>query len=373
VRNKILLVSGTIAVLAFASCIVATPVLSRVIKARTIFGLEQNFACTLEVNSLNVSIFPRMTIVGRGIVFRLKGRPERLPLFIIRTFTATANPLGLLAGHVSSVRLEGLDIHIPPRDDGAQQGKAREESETTAPRFVVDEIIADGATLTTTPRDSWKVPLTFDIRFLRLYGGGPADAMKFAAELRNAKPPGDIKSSGTFGPWNRDEPGGTPVSGKYTFRDADLAVFKGIAGRLSSDGNYQGSLGHIEAEGVTDVPDFRLLIAGNPVHLTAQYKAVIDGTDGDTYLQHVTGQFGRTSLTAQGSVESKQGERGKTVSLDVVVHSGRLEDLLLLAMKGRPMMRGAVQFQTKLVVPPGDVDVAQKVGLDGTFAMDSAR
>ena len=27
-----------------------------------------------------------------------------------------------------------------------------------------------------------------------------------------------------------------------------------------------------------------LTVAGNPVHLTTQYQAVVDGTDGNTYL-----------------------------------------------------------------------------------------
>jgi hypothetical protein len=197
--------------------------------------------------------------------------------------------------------------------------------------------------------------------------------MKFEAVLMNAKPPGEIKSNGSFGPWDKEEPGGTPVSGKYTFRDADLSVFKGIAGILSSDGDYHGSLGHIEAAGKTDVPDFRLTDAGNPIHLTAQYQAVIDGTDGNTYLQPVTGQFGHTSLTAKGSVEGKKGIQGKTVSLDVVVEKGRIEDMLLLAVKGaKPPINGAIRFHTRLVIPPGNVDVAEKVELDGAFTVDSA-
>ncbi len=314
-------------------------------------------------------MLPRVAILGEGIVFRLNNRPGMPPLFTIRKLTARANLLGLLARHVSSVRLEGLEIHIPPREDhGAQQQK----SDKKPPRFVIDEIIADGTTLATLPRDAWKEPLQFDIQHLRLYGGGPADAMKFDAELMNAKPPGEIRSSGTFGPWDKEEPGGTPVSGKYTFRDADLSVFKGIAGKLSSDGEYHGSLGHIEVAGATDVPDFRLAIAGNPVRLITQFTAVVDGTDGNTYLQPVTGQFGHTSLTAQGAVEGQKGVRGKTVSLDVTVEAGRLEDMLLLAMKGKPLMSGAVRFHTKLVIPPGDVDVVEKIRLDGAFTMDAA-
>jgi hypothetical protein len=334
-----------------------------------ISALEQNFASSLEEKNLEVSIFPRVVIVGESVVFRLTDRPGMPPLFTIRKLTATANPLGLLARHVSTVRLEGLDIHIPPREEGAQP---QTKSERKPPRFVIDEIIADGTTLTTIPRDSWKEPLQFEIQHLRLYGGGPADAMKFDAALMNAKPPGEIRSSGTFGPWSRAEPGDTPVSGNYTFRDADLSVFKGIAGKLSSDGNYHGSLGHIEVAGTTDVPDFRLAIAGNAVHLTTQFQAVVDGTDGNTYLKPVNGEFGHTSLTAQGSVEGKKGVQGKTVSLDVVVEAGRLEDMLLLAMRGKPVMRGAVRFHTKLVIPPGDVDVVEKVMLDGELTMDKA-
>jgi AsmA-like C-terminal region len=370
VRTKILIAIGAILILAIAAWAISAPMLSHVVKERMMTALEENFASSLEVKNLEVSVFPHVVIAGEGLVFRLKDRPEMPPLFTIRKFTATANPLGLLARHVSSVTLEGLDIHVPPRQDKGAQPKASGKKPS---RFVIDEIIADGTMLTTIPRDSWKEPLQFDIQHLRLYGGGPADAMKFDAQLMNAKPPGQIKSTGSFGPWDREEPGGTPVSGKYTFRDADLSVFKGIAGKLSSDGEYHGTLASIEAAGTTDVPDFRLAIAGNPIHLTAQYKAVIDGTDGDTYLQPVTGQFGHTSLTAQGSVEGKKGVRGKTVSLDVVVQAGRLEDMLLLAMKGKPPMTGVVHFHTKLVLPPGDIDVAEKVNLDGAFAMESAR
>jgi hypothetical protein len=354
--------------LTIAAGAISSPVLARVARARIISALEENFASTLEVKSLSVSLFPSVTVQGEGITFRLRDRSAMPPLFTIRKLSAHANLLGLLARHVSSVQLEGLDIHIPPRQEGTPQKKPQKKPQ----RFVIDEIIADGTMLTTLPRDAWKEPLEFQIQHLRLYGGGPADAMKFDAVLMNAKPPGEIRSSGTFGPWDQEEPGGTPVAGKYTFRDADLSVFKGIAGKLSSDGDYRGALGHIEAKGACDVPDFRLVIAGNPIHLTTQFQAVVDGTDGNTYLQPVTGQFGHTKLTAQGSVEGKKGVPGKTVSLDVVVQDGRLEDMLLLAMKGKPEMSGAIQFRAKLVIPPGDRDVVEKIGLDGAFTMERA-
>ena len=162
VRTKILIALSAIVVLAIGSWIICAPLLSRVVKERTVSALEENFAATLEIKDLEVKIFPRVAIVGEGIVFHLKDRPEAPPLFTIRKFTARANPLGLLIRHVSTVRLEGLDIHIPPREDNAaQQEKTREVSEQKPPRFVIDEIIADGTTLTTLPKDSWKEPLHF--------------------------------------------------------------------------------------------------------------------------------------------------------------------------------------------------------------------
>ena len=47
--------------------------------------------------------------------------------------------------------------------------------------------------------------------------------------------------------------------------------------------------------------------------------------------------------------------------------------MLRLAVKGAPAMTGAVSFRTKLIVPPGDdIDIAQKLQLDGKFAIGSA-
>ena len=124
--------------------------------------------------------------------------------------------------------------------------------------------MADGTILRVLPRKSGKEPLEFDIRRLHLHSVGIDRPMEFDAELRNAKPPGIIRSHGRFGPWAAGEPGDTPVSGDYTFQDADLSVFRGIAGILSSQGNYRGKLERIEVQGATDTPDFMVRIERPP-------------------------------------------------------------------------------------------------------------
>ena len=93
--------------------------------------------------------------------------------------------------------------------------------------------------------------------------------MPFETTLTNAVPPGEIVSTGRFGPWHRDDPGHTPIQGRFSFERADLGVFKGISGILASTGTYTGRLETIHAIGEADVPDFKVDVGGHAVPLHA--------------------------------------------------------------------------------------------------------
>jgi hypothetical protein len=349
----------------------ASPALSSVARSRLQRMLQDNFASELQIRNLRVSLFPSVAISGDSLVFHRNGHPDDPPLIQISEFTASGSILGLLARHIGLVRLEGLAVYIPPKDPDKTNRRA---DGGKTPYFVIDEIIADGTKLSTLPRDSWKQPLVFDIKTLRMYHASSNSPLSFDAVLTNAMPRGEIISKGKFGPWNKAEPGDTPVSGSYTFRNADLGVFKGISGILSSDGSYKGVLGRIEATGHTDVPDFMVTLAGNAVHLVADYQAVVDGTSGNTYLEPVTAKLGRSTIEARGSVEGEQGVAGKTVSLDAVVNDGKLEDLLRLGVHAStPPLSGAIRFHSKIVIPPGNIAVPDKLRLDGAFIAGSAQ
>jgi hypothetical protein len=364
-------VAGAVALAFVVAAWLSNGALARMVRERMIQGLRQSFASDLEFKNLEVAVFPQFHANGEALVFRFKGRKDLPPLISLRRFTVNSGLLHLLAGHIGQVRLEGLEIQIPPKQERGPQEQTPASQTITG--FVMDDIVADGTILKTLPKDSGREPLVWEIRRLRLKGGGPSLPMSFRATLVNAKPPGEIESSGKFGPWLSDEPGGTQVSGDYTFRNANLSVFRGIAGTLSSEGKYRGVLRRIEIQGNTDTPNFAVEVSGNPVHLKTQFQAVVDGTDGDTYLQPVNAQFGRSSVVARGAIEGRGGVNGKTISLDVTVEQGRLEDMLRLGVKGSPAMSGVVSFQTKLVIPPGDVDIAQKIKLDGEFRAAAAR
>jgi hypothetical protein len=100
--------------------------------------------------------------------------------------------------------------------------------------------------------------MEWELHSLTLHGAGIGQPMRFLSELTNPKPPGLIHTSGKFGPWNLDSPSETPVSGHYTFQNADLSVFNGISGILSSTGDFAGMLQEIVVDGTTETPDFKL-------------------------------------------------------------------------------------------------------------------
>ena len=155
----------------------------------------------------------------------------------------------------------------------------------------MDKLVCDQAKLIVNTSRPDKPPLEFDIESLKMTTIGPGSPMHFDAKLTNPKPVGQIMSSGLFGPWQPDSPRDTPVSGTYSFDHADLGTVKGIGGILSSTGKYAGILDKIVVDGTTDTPDFHIAISGRNVPLHTEFHAIVDGTNGDTYLQPVRAGF----------------------------------------------------------------------------------
>ena len=349
--------------------------LSSLVRERMIRALQETYASDVQIKGLELRLFPWVHVDGEGLVLRLRGRSDLPPLLSVARLSVDASWVGLLRSpsRVGRVRLDGLQIHVPPRHSAGMIQKS-ESSKKNLLSFVIGEVDADCTMLETLTDKPGKDPLRFDISRLTLWGAGTPGQMSFRAALTNPKPVGEIHSVGEFGPWNRDEPSLTPVAGKYTFDHADLSTFRGISGIMSSQGDYQGVLEAIQVHGTTDTPAFSLDVSGNPVHLRTEFRAAVDGTDGDTKLEPVNAQFGRSYITASGTVEGKKGIVGKTVTLDVTVSDGRLEDMLRLGVKtSQPVMTGPISFHTKFLLPPGDQDVVEKLHLDGQFVTPAAR
>jgi hypothetical protein len=302
-------------------------------------------------------------------------------MFAVRAFHFDVD-LALLFGknkRVPLVQLDGMEIYVPPKGErpvlnssAPRQGQEASKK-ATASKLVIEEVRITDATLVILPRDQSRIPLSFDIHRLRLESAGKDVSMNYDAELTNPKPPGLIHSQGKFGPWAADGPGDTPLAGNYTFENADLGVFHGIAGTLNSTGQFEGTLDTIRAWGQASVKDFRLKSAGNPVPLTTSFEVQVDGTNGNTLLSPVQATLGSTHFTTSGAVIKREKKARRTISLDVSMPNGDLKDLLRLGVKGQPSMEGRISMTTKIDIPPLTGPVKEKLLLDGRFELSQSR
>ncbi len=346
-------------------------------------ALSKRYQSEVDLGNLQISLFPAVHATGDHLILWLHGNHEGPPLVQIRHFTFDAAFISFFREpkHIGQLRLEGLQLHLPPRSATSATNSVASapssKSTGSAAAFILDDVIADGATLEIAPKDPSKNQLIFEIQKLNLHTVGAGQPMTFHAELNNPKPPGRIHADGKFGPWDASRPVDTPISGKYTFRDADLSVFKGISGMLSSDGEFTGQLDRMEVEGSTDTPDFALTIGGHTVPLHTDFQATVDGTNGNTVLHPVHARLGHSEFDVTGAVDRGALETRKTILLDVATnatHQARLEDFLRLALKGtKQPMTGGIRFHSKVKVPPGDNEVIERLDLDGTFGLDGVK
>jgi NAD(P)-dependent dehydrogenase (short-subunit alcohol dehydrogenase family) len=219
---------------------------------------------------------------------------------------------------------------------------------------VIDDLIADGTILEVASREADQQPLKFSFHNFVLSNVGGNGPASFQAKLSNPEPPGEIITAGKFGPWSAEDVGKTAVSGEYLFQQADLGVFRGIAGLLSSSGKFSGEIDRIEVQGLTDTPRFTVTSSSHQVQLRTQFNAVVNGKNGDTFLQKAAATFWRTTVWSEGSVAGASGQPGKTASFELKAKDGRIQDILLLfAGSERAPMSGIVGFHAKVSIPPG--------------------
>ena len=342
-----------------------------ILRTRVIETLSTRFKSRVELASLHVSIMDGLQVSARGLqIFGATDpnpyEPGVQPLLEIHEFRFQTPLRDLFREpmHVHTVYVNGLTINIPPKEDRQQVRNMRRRGKMS---ISVAEFDCENTKLLINTLRPGKPPLEFDISDLKMKEIGPGQPLRFDATLINPKPVGDIQSMGEFGPLNEQNPRDTALQGDYSFTNADLGTLKGIGGILSSTGRYGGTLGRIEVVGKTDTPDFRVNVSGHPVPLHTDFHAIVDGTDGDTYLQPVRARFLHSSFTAQGKVV-RVNPHGHNIVLDVLLGHSRIEDLLKLGVRtDPPIMTGAVEMKTKLNLPPSDADIATRLKLDGNF------
>lgn len=396
------------------------------LRASLIDTLQKRFQARVELDNLSVSVLDGFWVEGRGLRVWLpqattpdpaNAEPWRTQPWITADKLKFHASWRILPGkpiEVSVIHVEGARIQLPPKEDRPHlNGKTSETGARPAsgnaifhmPQIQVRRIECDQAQLILEhrpePGKPAKDPLDFELNKITLIPDGKGGPVSFSVDMVNAKPIGTIHSTGHVGPLTaiQSDPGALPVDGDYAFDHADLSTIKGIAGILSSTGQFQGTLRQLTADGQTNTPDFRLTDFGPPLPLTATFHALIDATNGDTVLDPVDATLGHSHFTLHGQVVrvkpsqptsdsasfSSTGDagssspapvplgQGKDIDFKIDIDRARIEDFLrLTSHSGPPVLTGNVTTKARLHIPPGTEPVEKRLTLNGSFLIDQA-
>jgi AsmA-like C-terminal region len=329
--------------------------------------LQDDFHGRVTFQRFRTTIFPHPGCVAEGVTLvRARAGDDFPPFASAQKLIIRAHYLDFLLrpGYVAHIEVQGLQIHIPPRGTMMSEEGNQNPSSTR-----VGEVVANNAVLEIARQKA--KPLRFEIRALTLNEVSRKDGFTYDVAFLNALPPGEIQSRGHFGPWNSGDPGQTPVSGTYKFERADLGVFGGIEGDLTSHDSFRGTLDKIEAHGSVEIRDFKTRRAARGAPIESKYDSLVDALNGDVQLEHVETTIVKTNVLARGGVQGTSRLPGKTTSVDLNTSSGRIQDLLRLFIKEpQSPIVGKISFRAHATVPPEGRPFEQEVVVVGDFGVD---
>ncbi len=337
--------------------------------------LSRSLEADVQLGEVHLSWFP-MRLTGRDLTIRHHARTDVPPLLVIASFTVTMSPGELWGSTVNHVKVDGMEISIPPKDEATgkrplPRPAPGDKSDKAGDPVVIKRFTATNTRLVIVPREDRKNPKVWDIYELEMEQLTSSSASPFHASLTNPIPEGKIETKGTFGPWQSEEPGRTPLTGEYTFA-ANLGTIDGLDGHVSAVGAMDGVLEQLSTHGETRTENFRLTeLDGHSLPLTTSYDALVDGTKGDVELTRVDITLGKSRLNAKGVIQGTKGLKGKRIVLNVKSHSVDLAEFFKLVSKdGTPPAVGTIILDTAFDLPQGKDKVLDRLALEGSVTAE---
>lgn len=316
---------------------------------------------TVTIRSYHPTYFPPGCTL-EGVDFRHGA--NQFKFITIEKLVVEGSYAGILTRHVPQVTAVGARVFIPPFGENMKFHSQHSQ-------IVVDQLTANGTAVEFLSAETQKKPLRFDVHEAVLGDVRWGSPLQYHLKFHNPSPPGEIAVAGKFGAWADGHPQDTPLSGAYTFDHADLGVYGGIAGTLSSTGKFDGVFQHVNVSGTTETPDFVVTSGGRKHSLSTHFDAYVDAMRGDTFLDRVEARFGRTVILARGSIAGSRDRKGKAADLHLASRHGRIEDVLgLFITEPRAPMSGDLILSAHAQIPNGNEPFLERVRLDGRFGID---
>ena len=317
------------------------------------------------IQSYHPTYFPVPGCVLYGVEFR-HGQYNK-DLITIQKLRIMGSYSGVLRHYVPRIIAEGARVFIP-----AFGSKTIFHSQHSD--IKIGEIVANGTLVEFASSDPPASPLTFDVHDALLTDVRWGSPIAYRLKFRNPNPPGELSVTGKFGAWADGHPEDTPMSGDYSFDKANLAVYDGIAGLLSSKGRFEGVLKHVNVSGSTDTPDFEVTSGGHKVDLRTQFNAYVNAQNGDVFLNHVEARFKHTTILADGSVAHGEAHSGRATNVHLTSRDGRVDDILgLFVTDPESPMLGPIFLDARAELSSGDASFLDKLHLGGEFLIHEGK
>jgi len=336
-------------------------------RGATIESLEQVFASEVHIPRFEKTFFPNPGYIAENVTFTRGEAPGVRPIASIRKITCRASWLALITftHRIKRMDLVGLKIYIP-----AHVPPPVRKHEEPAIKTTVTDLFANGTMLEFAPRHPGGQTIRFEFPELAIGNVAKDKSIHFRAKVQNPNPPGELRVSGAVGPLKMGRIGETEISGSFRLLHADLGAYKVIAGDLSGGGRFNGTLRQAQIAGNATIPNFEVTSSRHSLGLTAEYRAVVNGTNGDVAVESAQAHFRGTTLNAHGTIS---GAQGKTVRLDFDSRESRIEDLLrLFVTADEAPLNGPITLSAHVVLPPTHRPFIKRVQLDGGFSITDA-
>lgn len=328
--------------------------------------LERTFRSKVVVKRYHRTYFPHPGYVAEGVTFYRHGDMQIPPLATLDRMTVVGTWTNLIfhPHQLFEIRLGGLHIQIPAPGTKARWTDFNEGVvASSSQRVEIETIVADGTTLDFLGGNG-KTPLRLRFSTLQVHNVQQGQPLGFYARVLIPKPQGIVLANGSVGPFRTNDYGGTPLTGTYSLENADLGQVHGVSGHAAGSGHYKGTFSQIEIAGQASVPDFRAATA-HRVRLDASYRVLVNGTNGDVYIQDTQVRTGANLITASGSVVGKPNQ----VNLTIATKDSHIEDLLRIVEHDEPSVAGRVSFHAAVNLGNGSRVFLQRLGLKGQISL----
>src|SRR5581483_10675041 len=162
-------------------------------------ALQNRSGLQVTIGKFYKSYFPPKC-VAENMAFLPNGGKN--PIITIQRLAVRGDYADLIRFHhrVEVVHVVGMHLLIPPHGANGQQSAPMKLTSDGSGTLQIGKIVADGAVLEFLPGAAGKEPYQIHVERLKLFDVGASAAMRYEATLRISRPPGEIQSTGKFGP-----------------------------------------------------------------------------------------------------------------------------------------------------------------------------